>query len=92
MKAYRGVDGKIRLFRPQLNLQRLNQSAARACLPKVDTHLLLNYLEKLINLDEHCIPFAENASLYIRPTIIGVDVSCARVYYFYVRIIINLFI
>lgn len=73
MKAYRGVDGKIRLFRPQLNLQRLNQSAIRACLPRVDTHLLLNYLEKLINIDEQYIPLAENASLYIRPTLIGVD-------------------
>lgn len=75
MKAYRGVDGKIRLFRPYLNFQRLNQSAERACLPKVDMHLLLKYLEKLINLDEESIPFNEDGSLYIRPTIIGVDVS-----------------
>jgi len=33
MKAYRGDDGKIRLFRPMENMRRLNRSADRACLP-----------------------------------------------------------
>ncbi|XP_065267580.1 branched-chain-amino-acid aminotransferase, cytosolic isoform X5 [Emys orbicularis] len=33
MKAYRGVDGKIRLFRPTLNMDRMVRSAARATLP-----------------------------------------------------------
>ncbi|PKU29247.1 hypothetical protein llap_20449 [Limosa lapponica baueri] len=34
MKAYRGVDGKIRLFRPTLNMDRMARSAIRAALPK----------------------------------------------------------
>lgn len=75
MKAYRGVDGKIRLFRPLLNLQRLNQSAERACLPKVDAHLLLRSIEKLIRIDENFVPYSQESSLYIRPTLIGTDVS-----------------
>ena len=29
MKAYRGVDGKLRLFRPDLNMKRMNQTAHR---------------------------------------------------------------
>ncbi|XP_060699054.1 branched-chain-amino-acid aminotransferase, cytosolic-like [Hemiscyllium ocellatum] len=33
LKAYRGVDNKIRLFRPMLNMQRMLQSAIRSCLP-----------------------------------------------------------
>ena len=33
MKAYYGVDGKIRLFRPLENMKRLNMTAARGCLP-----------------------------------------------------------
>ena len=33
LKAYRGVDGKIRLFRPQLNIKRLLGSAERVGLP-----------------------------------------------------------
>lgn len=73
MKAYRGVDGKIRLFRPLLNLQRLNQSAERACLPKVDTHMLLRSIEKLISIDENFVPYSTDSSLYIRPTLIGTD-------------------
>ena len=33
MKAYRGVDGVVRLFRPMENIKRLNMSAAAVCLP-----------------------------------------------------------
>ena len=33
MKAYKGIDGKLRLFRPDLNLQRLWKSSARSSLP-----------------------------------------------------------
>ena len=29
MKAYRGVDGRLRLFRPDLNMKRMNQTAHR---------------------------------------------------------------
>ena len=35
-KAVRGVDGKIRMFRPKHNMARMNMSAARACLPQFD--------------------------------------------------------
>ncbi|XKL61311.1 hypothetical protein PGB90_008368 [Kerria lacca] len=73
MKAFRGVDGKIRLFRPFLNLQRLNKSAEKACLPKVNKYVLLNCIKKLVSVDESFVPFTENYSLYIRPTIIGTD-------------------
>jgi len=33
MKAYRGVDGRVRLFRPDLNMARMNMTAERSCLP-----------------------------------------------------------
>nr|XP_012788832.1 unnamed protein product [Sorex araneus] len=33
LKAFRGVDGKIRLFRPKLNMERMHRSATRATLP-----------------------------------------------------------
>jgi branched-chain amino acid aminotransferase len=33
MKAYRGDDGKIRLFRPDLNMKRMLSSAERMVLP-----------------------------------------------------------
>ena len=42
MKAYRGVDNKIRLFRPEMNMQRMRKTAKRAALP---VSCQFNYLE-----------------------------------------------
>ena len=36
LKAYYGVDGDIRLFRPEKNMERLNESNKRRCIPKLD--------------------------------------------------------
>lgn len=33
MKAFRGVDDRIRLFRPMMNMERMHRSADRSCLP-----------------------------------------------------------
>lgn len=33
MKAFRGVDNHVRLFRPMLNMERMHRSADRSCLP-----------------------------------------------------------
>lgn len=33
LKAYKGIDGKIRLFRPDMNMQRMRRTAERASLP-----------------------------------------------------------
>ena len=38
MKAYRGPDNRIRLFRPDLNMKRMRLSAARLCLPVRKIH------------------------------------------------------
>lgn len=80
MKAYRGVDGKLRLFRPLLNLERLNRSAERAALPKINTHDLLKSMEKLINTDEKFVPLEKDGGLYIRPVLMGTDVSVNNQY------------
>lgn len=73
MKAYRGADGKIRLFRPEKNMQRLNLSCSRLCLPEVDEAFALDCLKKLIDIDKDWIPSADGTSLYIRPFVFGVD-------------------
>lgn len=73
MKAYRGADEKIRLFRPEKNFERLNVSCDRICLPEVDEKLALECLEKLIDIDKDWIPHKDGASLYIRPFVFGVD-------------------
>ncbi|KJH43432.1 aminotransferase, class IV [Dictyocaulus viviparus] len=73
LKAYRGIDGHIRLFRPQLNMERMRRSARRAALPDFDGSELLQCIRELIRIDEAWVPHQKGASLYIRPTIIGTD-------------------
>jgi len=73
MKAYRGHDDKIRMFRPLHNMVRLNGSAERACLPTFDGEELVKCMRRLIQIDQEWIPHTEASSLYIRPTMIGTE-------------------
>lgn len=73
MKAYRGVDGKIRLFRPMHNMARMNLTASRACLPPFDGHELVECIRRLVVVDQEWVPHDTSSSLYIRPTMIGME-------------------
>lgn len=75
MKAYRGVDGRIRVFRPNMNMNRMNSSAKRSGLPTFDGEELIECMNRLISIDQEWVPHTDTASLYIRPTLIGIDVS-----------------
>ncbi len=66
MKAYRGEDGGISLFRPEQNARRFNDSAQRMAMPEVPEHLFLEAIEALIAIDEAWVPGGEG-SLYLRP-------------------------
>ncbi|ODV59987.1 branched-chain amino acid aminotransferase [Ascoidea rubescens DSM 1968] len=71
MKAYKDAKGNIRIFRPDMNMIRMNKSAERICLPKFDGAVLTDLIGKLIKIDERFIPEGQGFSLYIRPTLIG---------------------
>ncbi len=73
LKAYRTKSGKIQLFRPEKNMERLNVSNERLCIPEIDEELALEAVKALVKLDEDWIPTAEGTSLYIRPFIFAVD-------------------
>ena len=73
LKAYHGVDGKIRLFRPDMNAQRLNASAERLCMPTIDPSFFIEAVKTLVKLEKDWVPQAEGASLYIRPTMIATE-------------------
>ena len=73
MKAYRAVDGRILLFRPDKNMARLNVSNERLCIPKIDEEFAEKAIDKLVSVEKDWIPHAEGTSLYIRPFIIGID-------------------
>jgi branched-chain amino acid aminotransferase len=87
LKAFRGKDGKIRLFRPQKHVERLNRTAKRMTIPPLDPELILRSWTTLVDVDRDWVPSAVGTSLYIRPTVIaseaflGVRPSKAYVYY-----------
>ena len=69
MKAFRRADGSIAMFRPRKNIERLNRSADRLCMPLVPEEAFHQALHKLIALEKDWVPRAEGTSLYIRPFI-----------------------
>ena len=69
LKAYRQDSGKIAMFRPEKNFERLNKSARRICIPEVDPEFVLEALKELIRIDKDWIPTKPGYSLYIRPVV-----------------------
>lgn len=73
MKAYKDQEGKPVLFRPELNFERMNQSADRMCMPHIPEEIFLDGLYELIRLDRNWIPAKAGSSLYIRPFYFATD-------------------
>ena len=73
LKAYRGKDDKIRLFRAGENMDRLNYSAWRMCMPQVDKDELLQAIKTLIQIEKRWVPEANGTSLYVRPFMIATE-------------------
>lgn len=73
LKAYKAADGSHMLFRPQKNIERMNNTNERLCIPKVDPDFTLEAIKTLVKVDEDWIPDGEGKSLYIRPFIIATD-------------------
>lgn len=74
LKAHRGLDGVVRLFRPADHVERLRASASSLCLPVPDAELAGAMVRAAVeeNLDD--VP-AHPGALYVRPTLLGVDPS-----------------
>lgn len=75
MKAYKDKSGNARLFRPDMNMARLQRGCARLGFPEFDSAQLTALIRKLVALDEQWIPTDPGCSLYIRPTMIGTRAS-----------------
>lgn len=73
LKAYKQDNGRIVMFRPDKNIERMNRSAARLCMPELDDELVLEALKKLVQLDKDWIPTKPGHSLYIRPLMFATD-------------------
>ncbi|MBM4761905.1 branched-chain amino acid aminotransferase [Bacillus sp. B15-48] len=73
LKAYLTENDEVLLFRPDMNMKRLNRSNDRLCIPYIDEDIVLTGLKKLINVDREWIPNVPGTSLYIRPFIIATE-------------------
>ncbi|MFI3267581.1 MAG: branched-chain amino acid aminotransferase [Rikenellaceae bacterium] len=72
LKAFRGPDGKIRLFRVDENAKRMNNSAERVRMHSFPEELFIEMVLKVVKLNSEFVPSYETgASLYIRPLLIG---------------------
>lgn len=73
MKAYKDDDGKVFLFRPDQNFERINKSAARMAIPEFPKDYFFKGLETLLKLDAAWIKPGVGNSLYLRPFVIATE-------------------
>ena len=87
LKAFRGADGNVRLFRANDHAARLNRSAHYLCIPELPVDIVAESFRALVEIDQNWVPKKAGTSMYIRPTVIatetflGVHPSHSYLYY-----------
>ena len=72
LKAYTTEDGHIVCFRPDLNAERMNQSAARLEMPTIPEEQFIDAVVQVVKANAAYVPpFGSGATLYIRPYMFG---------------------
>lgn len=67
LKAYRREDGKIQLFRPDMNAKRMIRSNERICMPAFPVEDFVDAVKAIVEVERDWVPSEPNTSLYIRP-------------------------
>ncbi|MDE6085463.1 MAG: branched-chain amino acid aminotransferase [Muribaculaceae bacterium] len=74
LKAFKGKDGKIRIFRLKENAARIQASARGILMEPIPTELFAEMVKKVVALNARFVPpYGSGASLYIRPIEIGMS-------------------
>lgn len=72
LKAFRGVDGKVRLFRPHAHARRMAAGAKKLCLPMVSEEFFVEACVDIVRRNlEFLPPYESRAALYVRPVLFG---------------------
>lgn len=86
LKAYRTKDGRILLFRPEMNARRMITSNERLCMATIPEEIFVDAVKAIVEYEQEWVPHKEGTSLYIRPfmfaTEAGVGVHPANSYKF----------
>ena len=67
MKVYKDAKGTVRLFRPEMNMKRLNHSMSTVSMPPFNGDAMIELLKKLVKMEESWIPTEDGYSVYLRP-------------------------
>ncbi|KAH9755918.1 Branched-chain-amino-acid aminotransferase 2 [Citrus sinensis] len=70
-KAYRTEDGRILLFRPDLNASRMKIGAERMCMPSPSVDQFVDAVKQIALANKRWVPPPGKGTLYIRPLLIG---------------------
>ena len=74
LKAYRGADGRVRMFRPDENAKRMASSAQYLDMPYPNMEMFLDLCVMCVQANwEHIPPYESGASLYLRPVLFGIN-------------------
>lgn len=73
LKAYRTKEGKVQLFRPEKNGERLQSTHERLCIPTIPVEDFVQAVKTLVDVDRDWVPSAEGTSLYLRPFTIATE-------------------
>jgi branched-chain amino acid aminotransferase len=79
LKAYRTSDGKIQLFRPEMNARRFINSNERLSMPAVPEEMFIGAIKALVDVERDWVPANEGESLYIRPYMFATE-ACVGVH------------
>lgn len=71
LKAYKSADGRLLLFRPDMNAKRTNRTCERLCIPQIPEDLFIAAVKAVVKTDADWIPKKAGTSLYIEPFIIA---------------------
>lgn len=78
LKAFRGKDGKVRLFRWEENWIRMNNSARTIVMAEIPKELFFKEIETAIKLNADYIPpYGTDGAIYARPLLIGSGATVA---------------
>ena len=75
MKAYRTKEGKIQLFRPEMNARRMIKSNERLCMPTFPEEMFVEAVRRLVQVEADWVPSEPETSLYIRPFMFATEAS-----------------
>ncbi len=70
-KAYYMQDGRVGIFREDMNAKRLNHSARRMFMPEFPEELFVEGIAELVKIDKAWVPKKKGHSLYLRPFMFG---------------------